>query len=105
MQLDVARIEEQRHRMKVERKLEEKSRELDLWLTKNGIPERSSKDIKSRMMKRVQLELEENRDIDFETVLSMIPLEVQDYVKDRMPLTRLKQVITFLLLPIQVIYE
>nr|XP_011469707.1 PREDICTED: cyclic nucleotide-gated ion channel 1-like [Fragaria vesca subsp. vesca] len=95
MQLDVARIEEHRHRMKVERKLEEKSRELDLWLTKNGIPERSSKDIKSRMMKKVQLELEENRDIDFETVFSMIPLEVQDYVKDRMPLTRLKQVQSF----------
>lgn len=92
MQLDMGRIEEHRHKIKMERKIEEKTRELEWWLTKNGIPEKSKNEIKLQIIKKVQQELEENRDADINRILSILPWELHGYIKSCMPLTKLKQV-------------
>lgn len=78
--------------MKVEEQMEEKGREVEWWLAKNGIPERTNKDIKRQIMKKVQQELEENRDADLDGILPILHSDIQDYIKSCMPLTRLKQV-------------
>lgn len=95
MQFDTARIEAYRHKVKVEGKLEKIDQEIELWLSKNGIPKKSidREDIKSKITKRVRQELEVNRDVDVhQNLLSILPLQLHDYIKSRMPLTRLKQV-------------
>ena len=43
--------------------MEEKGQELELWLPKNGIPEKSHKNIKLQIMEKVEQEFEENRDV------------------------------------------
>lgn len=78
--------------MKVEEQMEEKGREVEWWLAKNGIPERTNKDIKRQIMKKVKQELEENRDADLDSILPILHSDIQDYIKSCMPLTRLKQV-------------
>jgi uncharacterized membrane protein YheB (UPF0754 family) len=92
MQFDISRIETNRHNMEVEQQMEEKGREVEWWLAKNGIPERTNKDIKRQIMKKVQQELEENRDADLDFILPILNSDIQDYIKSCMPLTRLKQV-------------
>lgn len=92
MQFEISRIETNRHKMKVEEQMEEKGREVEWWLAKNGIPERTNKDIKRQIMKKVQQELEENRDADLDGILPTLNSDNQYYIKSRMPLTRLKQV-------------
>ncbi|XP_021831118.1 cyclic nucleotide-gated ion channel 1-like, partial [Prunus avium] len=59
MQLDTQRIEAHRHKMKVERKMKERDKETELWLSANGIPKRLHKDMKLKIMEKVQQELEE----------------------------------------------
>ncbi|KAL6131342.1 hypothetical protein ACLB2K_069718 [Fragaria x ananassa] len=91
LQLDTARIEVHRHKMKVEGKLEKIDTEIELWLSKNGIPKRTMKDIKSKIMLKVRQELEENRDVDVDQdLISILPLKLQNHII--MPFTRLKQV-------------
>ncbi|KAL6126543.1 hypothetical protein ACLB2K_074590 [Fragaria x ananassa] len=93
LQLDTARIEAHRHKMKVEGKLEKIDTEIELWLSKNGIPKRTMKDIKSKIMLKVRQELEENRDVDVDQdLISILPLKLQNHIKSCMPFTRLKQV-------------
>lgn len=79
--------------MKVEGKLEKIDTEIELWLSKNGIPKRKMKDIKSKIMLKVRQELEENRDVDVDQdLISILPLKLQNRIKSCMPFTRLKQV-------------
>lgn len=85
--------------MKVEEQMEEKGREVEWWLAKNGIPERTNKDIKRQIMKKVQQELEENRDADLDGILPILHSDIQDYIKSCMPLTRLKQVNKYIVPP------
>ncbi|KAM5556184.1 cyclic nucleotide-gated ion channel 1 [Rosa sericea] len=88
MQTDAAILESNRHKRKVKRAVEKKGRELDLWLLKNGIPSRR----KNEMMERVQQELAERRNVDVEHILSILPEELQSYIKNLLPLARLKKV-------------
>ncbi|XP_040368897.1 cyclic nucleotide-gated ion channel 1 isoform X2 [Rosa chinensis] len=88
MQTDAAILESNRHKRKVKRAVEKKGRELDLWLLKNGIPSRR----KNEMMERVQQELAERRNVDVENILSILPEELQSYIKNLLPLARLKKV-------------
>lgn len=88
MQTDVAILESNRHKTKVKRAVEKKGREVDLWLLKNGIPSRR----KNEIMERVQQELAERRTVDVENILSILPEELQSYIKSLLPPIRLKKV-------------
>ncbi|KAI5346260.1 hypothetical protein L3X38_014139 [Prunus dulcis] len=88
MQFDTQRIEAHRHNMKMEQKMEEKGREIELWLSKNGIP----KSFKSQIMGKARQEREENRDADLDYIHTILPLDLQTRIKNCMPMARLKQV-------------
>lgn len=70
------------------RKLQEKDLEVGSWLSKNGIPV----DTKSQIMEKVQVELEENRDVEVKNILSILPSGLQRRLEWYMPLSRLKRV-------------
>ncbi|XP_021803176.1 uncharacterized protein LOC110747287 [Prunus avium] len=93
LSLDTTRIEAHRHKMKIKRKMEEKGQELELWLPKNGIPEKSHKNIKLQMMEKVEQEFEENRDVDLDNFLSTLPSDLENQIKSYMPFTSLKKVL------------
>ncbi|KAM5556185.1 hypothetical protein ABKV19_023859 [Rosa sericea] len=76
------------HKRRIKLALEKKSKELDSWLFKSGIPSRR----KNEIMERVGQELEEYRDVDVENVLPILPVELQSYIKSCLPITRLKKV-------------
>ncbi|ONI24077.1 hypothetical protein PRUPE_2G222500 [Prunus persica] len=87
--LDTERLESHRRKMRLERKMKAKGRDVELWLSKNGTPLRRKPDI----MEKVRLELEENWDIDVDQeILSILPRELQDYIETCKPLSRLKNV-------------
>ncbi|ONI24098.1 hypothetical protein PRUPE_2G223600 [Prunus persica] len=92
LSLDTTRIEAHRHKMKIKRKMEEKGQELELWLPKNGIPEKSHKNIKLQIMEKVEQEFEENRDVDLDNFISTLPSDLENQIKSYMPFTRLKMV-------------
>ncbi|CAL9007911.1 unnamed protein product [Prunus brigantina] len=95
MQLNTARREDHRHKMKVERKMEKKDPETELWLSENGVPKRLINDIKSQMMVKVRQEVEVDRDADLDYIFSILPSNLQIRIKKYMPMTRLKQVPMF----------
>lgn len=66
--------------MKMERKMEEKGRE-ELWLSKHCIPKRFNKDIKLPIMDKVRQQLDENSDADLDYILSILPCDLQSYIK------------------------
>ncbi|KAK9913306.1 hypothetical protein M0R45_037127 [Rubus argutus] len=88
MQLDTARLETHRWKTRIAKKMEKKGQEVQRWLFKNGIPS----SIKSEIMVKVEVELKENKDVNVENILSILPSYLQSYIKSRMPLSRLKQV-------------
>ncbi|BBG97903.1 cyclic nucleotide gated channel 1 [Prunus dulcis] len=90
LQFDTQRIEAHRHNMKMEQKMEEKGREIELWLSKNGIP----KSFKSQIMGKARQEREENRDADLDYIHTILPLDLQTRIKNCMPMARLKQCYT-----------
>ncbi|KAL6290827.1 hypothetical protein ACE6H2_008337 [Prunus campanulata] len=61
---------------------EMKGRETELWLSENGIPKRLHKDMKLKIMEKVQQELEENRDADLDYILPILPLDLQSQITD-----------------------
>ncbi|KAH0979833.1 hypothetical protein GBA52_007010 [Prunus armeniaca] len=87
--LDTERLESHRRKMKLERKMKAKGRDVELWLSKHGTPLRRKPDI----MEKVRLELEENWDIDVDQeILSILPQELQEHIETCKPLSRLKNV-------------
>ncbi|KAI5346207.1 hypothetical protein L3X38_014086 [Prunus dulcis] len=87
--LDTERLESHRRKMRLEREMKAKGRDVELWLSKNGTPLCRKPDI----MEKVRLELEENWDIDVDQeILSILPRELQDYIETCKPLSRLKNV-------------
>ncbi|XP_034203524.1 cyclic nucleotide-gated ion channel 1-like [Prunus dulcis] len=84
MQLDTARIQAYRHNMKVKQEMEKKDNEIELWLSKNGIPKNLINDIKSKIMNKVRQELEENRDADMDKIFSNLPSNLQNQIMDYM---------------------
>ncbi|ONI24105.1 hypothetical protein PRUPE_2G224000 [Prunus persica] len=92
MQLGTQRTEAHRHRMNMEQKMKEKDKETDLWLSANCIPKGLHEDMKLKIMEKVQQEVEENRNADLDYILSILPLDLQSYIKDCTPMARLNQV-------------
>lgn len=91
MQLDTQRIEAHRHNMKMEQKMEGKGREIELWLSENGIP-KELHNMKSKIMNKVRQELEENRDADLDHIITTLPSEIQKHIESCTPMARLKRV-------------
>ncbi|KAK9913311.1 hypothetical protein M0R45_037131 [Rubus argutus] len=77
--------EEETRKASIEKK---KGREVEWCLTKNGVP--SSK--QSEIMEKVLGKLEEIKDVDMQNILSILPSDLQDYLKSCVPLNRLKKV-------------
>nr|XP_011469682.1 PREDICTED: uncharacterized protein LOC101302215 isoform X1 [Fragaria vesca subsp. vesca]XP_011469683.1 PREDICTED: uncharacterized protein LOC101302215 isoform X2 [Fragaria vesca subsp. vesca] len=87
MQLETSRRATHRWNMKIHKKMEEKGEAVERWLSNNGIPLSR----KPYIMKRVQVELEEERDVDTENIFSILPLAHQKEMRSCMPLNRLKR--------------
>ncbi|KAK9950302.1 hypothetical protein M0R45_005799 [Rubus argutus] len=95
MQLDTTRLETQRWKVKILKKIETKDREVEQLLSKTGIPSSKKSEIKSEIMAKVQVELKQNREVDVENIFSSLPEELQSYMTNCKPLNRLKQVPLF----------
>ncbi|KAL6126547.1 hypothetical protein ACLB2K_074594 [Fragaria x ananassa] len=80
------RIKEYMRLLKIDRKMEEKGEEIDLWMLKNGIPKSHKSDIEEA----VRVELNKDEDIDVKNFISIYPttVEIQEYL----PFNRLKKV-------------
>ncbi|KAM5556098.1 cyclic nucleotide-gated ion channel 1-like [Rosa sericea] len=96
MQLNSARSEAHSHKMRIERKLEEKDPEIESWLSVNSpfIPVSSKNNVKSQIMRKVKQEIEGNRDVDVdvEDILSILPSGLQSYIQSFTTLSKLKTV-------------
>ncbi|CAB4301048.1 unnamed protein product [Prunus armeniaca] len=73
--LDTERLESHRRKMKIEMKMKVKGREVESWLSKNGIPLHNMRVI----MEKVRQELEENWDID--VVQEILSVLTPKYIK------------------------
>ncbi|CAN6700237.1 unnamed protein product [Malus baccata var. baccata] len=91
MQFETTRKEDNKHRTQMRQKMKQKSREIELWLFKNGIATRSNKAMKLQFMEKVQQALEAYMDTNLDNILPIIPSDVQSRIKDSMPLAKLKQ--------------
>lgn len=94
MQSSSARREAHDHKMRIESKLEEKGPEIETWLSVSSpfIPVNSKDNIKSQIMRKVKQELEGNREVDVEDILSILPLELRSYIQSYTTVGKLKTV-------------
>ncbi|XP_048446502.1 uncharacterized protein LOC103936744 isoform X4 [Pyrus x bretschneideri] len=92
MQFETTRREDHKRMMLHKQKMEEKGRDIELWLFKRGVPTRLNKDMKLRIIEKVQQALEDGMDINLDNILPLLPSDVQSRIEDYMPLTKLKQV-------------
>jgi hypothetical protein len=89
MQLNTTRLEALRWEKKIEKKMDKKRPEVVRWLSKNGIPLCKTPEI----MVKVEVQLKEDKDVDVDrNILSILPLDLQNYMISCMPLNRLNQV-------------
>ncbi|KAI5346232.1 hypothetical protein L3X38_014111 [Prunus dulcis] len=84
MQLNTARRKYHRHEVKVNRKMEKKDNQTELWLSENGIPKNLINDIKQLIMDKVRQELEEDGDADLDYIFSILPPNLQIRIKKYM---------------------
>lgn len=82
MKLAATRSEEKRQQTRM------KERKAELWILRNGIP----KDLKPIIMQHTRYRLQDNKEIDVETLLSLLPLEHRKAVKEHLCLDVLKKV-------------
>ncbi|VVA39632.1 PREDICTED: cyclic nucleotide-gated ion channel, partial [Prunus dulcis] len=73
-----------RHEVKVNRKMEKKDNQTELWLSENGIPKNLINDIKQLIMDKVRQELEEDGDADLDYIFSILPPNLQIRIKKYM---------------------
>ncbi|XP_062074906.1 cyclic nucleotide-gated ion channel 1-like [Humulus lupulus] len=71
LQLATAKSEELGEKMKL------KEQEIEFWIEKNGLP----KEEKASIMQKVKHKLEENREVDIENLLSILPSEDRKRIK------------------------
>lgn len=91
MQSDAAKVEARMIELK--KKLDEKGTEIEKWLSKNVFIPKSGKDnLKLDIMKTVKPELEQDRDVDVEKILSILPFELRNQIESRMILKKLEAV-------------
>ncbi|XP_068312587.1 cyclic nucleotide-gated ion channel 1-like [Pyrus communis] len=82
MQLSTTRSEKLRQKMKM------KDLEIELWLSRNGLP----KELKAVFMENLQRKLEKNKEIHVVNMLSILPLEHKNNIKYHLCLAMLKKV-------------
>lgn len=95
MQLEKIRSDERIFR----RKMQLISPEIDLWLSKNDLPKdlkmvsgRTEKHLRTVMVENVQRHLQENKDVDVENILAVLPLRHRRGIMSLLRLTSLKKV-------------
>ena len=88
MQLDVARLENHRWKMRIKKKMDDIDGEIEKWVAENGLPSNKKSDI----MAKVEVEFKENRNVVVEDIMSILPSDLQTYVNNCMPLNRLRKV-------------
>ncbi|PRQ59496.1 putative protein kinase RLK-Pelle-WAK family [Rosa chinensis] len=91
MQLETTRIESHRHKMKIKRKIQEIGPEIELWLSKSGLPKNPKDKIKPQIMEKVQQVLAENKNAGLDHIISILPSELRRYIESFSPWNRLKQ--------------
>lgn len=96
MQLETTRIESHRHKLKIERKRQEIGQEIELWLSRSGVPKNPKEMIKLQIMEKVPQVLEENMNCGIEYIISILPSELQTRIKSFSPWNRLKQVLQYM---------
>ncbi|KAM5585031.1 cyclic nucleotide-gated ion channel 1 [Rosa sericea] len=82
LQFGTTRAEEIRRRTKT------KDLEVDLWLSRKGIP----KVLKELIMQTVERRIEENKDVQVENILSLLPVRHSNFIKRYMRLATLRKV-------------
>ncbi|PRQ60444.1 putative potassium channel, voltage-dependent, ERG [Rosa chinensis] len=82
LQFGTTRAEEIRWRTKT------KDLEVDLWLSRKGIP----KVLKELIMQTVERRIEENKDVQVENILSLLPVRHSNFIKRYLRLATLKKV-------------
>lgn len=82
LQFATTKSEEIREKMKL------KERDIELWISKNGLPKR----LKRSIMKSVKYKLEENKDVDVENLFSILPVEERKTIKRQLCLSTIKKV-------------
>ncbi|KAK9913349.1 hypothetical protein M0R45_037167 [Rubus argutus] len=91
MQLETTRIESHRHKLKIERKMQKIDPEIELWLSRSGVPKNRKEKLKLQIMEKVPQVLEENMNAGLEYITSILPLELRTLIKKFSPWNRLKQ--------------
>ncbi|CAB4286820.1 unnamed protein product [Prunus armeniaca] len=81
------------------RKMQLISPEIDLWLSKNDLPKdlkmvsgRTEKHLRTVIVENVQRHLQENKDVDVENILAVLPLRHRRGIMSLLRLTSLKKV-------------
>ncbi|TQE04908.1 hypothetical protein C1H46_009511 [Malus baccata] len=91
--LDIFEKEKPRHRRMMKEEIE---RNIDELIRRNGIPEKLNQDVKSRTMKNVEENFQQDDLywdlLDWDQLVSGLPLDFQKEIISYMPLTKLKQV-------------
>ncbi|KAK9914516.1 hypothetical protein M0R45_038290 [Rubus argutus] len=73
---------------KLRRKMKTKNLEVELWLSKKGLPG----NLKAVIMHIIQKKLEQNKDVEVENILSVLPSAHSKYIKRYLRLGTLKKV-------------
>lgn len=73
---------------KLSRKMKMKNLEVDLWLSRKGLPG----NFKEVIMNIIQQKLEQNKDVEVENILSVLPSAHSKYIKRYLRLAALKKV-------------
>ncbi|XP_015878201.3 cyclic nucleotide-gated ion channel 1-like [Ziziphus jujuba] len=82
MKLAATRSEEKRQQTKM------KERNAELWILRNNIPE----DLKPIIMRHIRYRLQDNKGVDVESLLSILPMEHRTILKENLCLPMLKKV-------------
>ncbi|KAM5573987.1 hypothetical protein ABKV19_013486 [Rosa sericea] len=96
VQLEAKRSEQ----LKLKKKMQKINPEIDLWLHKNGLSNdekgnQSLNHLKKMIMKNVQQNLEENKHVEVENILSILPFSNRMYIMRHLRLNSLKKVSMF----------
>ncbi|XP_016650473.1 PREDICTED: cyclic nucleotide-gated ion channel 1-like, partial [Prunus mume] len=88
-------------KMRIIRQLKMKDLEVQFWLSENDIP----KNMKAPIMQKVHKQLEQNKDVHVENILSILPLEQKRFIKRHLCWPTMKKVPMLRVMDDQVLKE
>ncbi|XP_021830089.1 cyclic nucleotide-gated ion channel 1-like [Prunus avium] len=88
-------------KMRIIQQLKMKDLEVQLWLSENDIP----KNMKATIMQKVHKQLEQNKDVHVENILSILPLEQKRFIKRHLCWPTMKKVPMLRVMDDQVLKE